>query len=234
KLFRSRRQPDSTLAEISDKPEVFDELRDIPVYVLSSSTAETDATSDREKLPKSESERMSYLQKCRIQLQIEFNDIVVCRTLFRPLDNQFEAHFAQIYNLQVQEIPRSVTVTIFEKAPKTEARKIAVVGLPLPDEDNPVDASGKLVAVEFASDLVINGVHSSLGCGGDKRCMSGELYCSVSCAKQGFSEVNAPQQRVKRAFQRNQQESNGKSSNFELIPRALRLCSDEAFENDIR
>ncbi|VDN43447.1 unnamed protein product [Gongylonema pulchrum] len=64
--------------------------------------------------------------------------------------------------------------------------------------------------------------------------MSGELYCSVSCAKQGFSEVNAPQQRVKRAFQRNQQESNGKSSNFELVPRALRLCSDEAFENDIR
>ncbi|VDN43637.1 unnamed protein product, partial [Gongylonema pulchrum] len=157
KLFRSRRQPDSTLAEISDKPEVFDELRDIPVYVLSSSTAETDATSDREKLPKSESERMSYVQKCRIQLQIEFNDIVVCRTLLRPLDNQFEAHFAQIYNLQVQEIPRSVTVTIFEKAPKTEARKIAVVGLPLPDEDNPVDVSGKLVAVEFASDLVING-----------------------------------------------------------------------------
>ncbi|VDK80493.1 unnamed protein product [Litomosoides sigmodontis] len=183
---------------VAEKLELFDELRHVPVYVLSDGNS--DSQSNDPATPKDEIDRINYLQKCR---------------------------------LQVREIPESVTITIFEKVPKREARKIAIVGLPLPDEDKVADGRNIVEPVQFASDLVINGMHSSLGSGNHRPCISGELYCNVSWPKQAtFTTSSKHQQRP--IFKLQQEQLPVNADNFDLIPKEVRLCSDEEFDNDIR
>lgn len=229
--MREENKDDTMVAAISDKPEVFEALRFIPVYVLSS-CGDNKISKSSSQMPKEERARINFLQSCRLQLQIEFNDIVVCRTLYKPLDCRFQSHFGQIYNLQIQEIPESITVTIFEKVPKIEARKIAVVGLPLPDEDNITDGQSTVTGVQFASDLAIKGIYSSLGCGDDKPWITGELYCNVSWARQGLfkSKTKRPQRSV---FTFQQKEIH-EPTNFNVLPQELCLYSDDEFDNDMR
>ncbi|VDN01750.1 unnamed protein product [Thelazia callipaeda] len=220
---------------VTDRSEMFSEIRQIPVHVLSN----FESHKLKKPIPKDETDRMNYIQKCRLQLQIEFNKIVVCKTLYQPLDNHFQAYFGQIYSLQVRicsltliqvkDIPESVTITIFEKVPKTDARKIAVVGLPLPDENHITEGCGTVVPVQFASDLVIEGMYSSLGSGNGKPCIAGELYCNAFWAKGAF-KANKLHQFPTFTFK--QQSKAVKVTDF--IPEEVRLCTDQEFNNDIR
>lgn len=58
--------------------------------------------------------------------------------------------------LQIHEPPQSITVTVIEKAPGLDARKLAKVGLPLPDEDRITRMNAPLEVVQFGSDLFVD------------------------------------------------------------------------------
>lgn len=76
-------------------------------------------------------------------------------------------------------------------------------------------------------------MYSSLGSGSHRPCISGELYCNASWAKRDTFTISKQQRRPIFTHQQ-QQSSIDASDNFDLIPKEVRLCSNEEFDNDIR
>lgn len=74
----------------------------------------------QEQLQKLDEERCAAIQKCRIRVQIYFNDILVCKTDEVPLGWNFVAHFSQVYNLKVFKILVEHSLNIFSglRAPR--------------------------------------------------------------------------------------------------------------------
>uniref|UniRef100_A0A915A8R8 C2 domain-containing protein n=1 Tax=Parascaris univalens TaxID=6257 RepID=A0A915A8R8_PARUN len=198
------------------------EFTHIPVYTLS------DNGRISEQRPKEELDRVAFISKCHIQLLIHFNDILVNTTKFHPMDGNFVAFFRQIYNLQIHEPPQSITVTVVEKAPGLDARKLAKVGLPLPDEDRITRMNTPLDAVQFGSDLFVDRVFSAVGSGGQLPCISGKLFCNVTWAQRGLQTCNSGDSRG--LFKQHQH----RTDHFLLIPKIVHLCNDEEFDDDLR
>ncbi|VDK60682.1 unnamed protein product [Anisakis simplex] len=211
---------------LSNLSEHLQEFTRIPVYTLLETNPLT------EERPKEEMQRLALINKCHIQMLIHFNDILVCKTKFRAIDANFSAVFGQIYNLQIHEIPQSVTVTFIEKAPRIDSRILAKVGLPLPDEDKITSADAPLESIQFASDLVIDRMFSAVGSGAQSPCIAGKLFCNVSWAQRGIRTSKAAN--IRGLFKLNQQHQQQHDAHFDLIPKAVRLCTDEEFESDLR
>uniref|UniRef100_F1KQY7 Coiled-coil and C2 domain-containing protein 2A n=1 Tax=Ascaris suum TaxID=6253 RepID=F1KQY7_ASCSU len=208
--------------KLSSLSEHLQEFTRIPVYALS------DNGGISEHRPREELDRVAFISKCHIQLLIHFNDILVCSTKFHPMDGNFVAFFGQIYNLQIHEPPQSITVTVIEKAPGLDARKLAKVGLPLPDEDRITRMNAPLEVVQFGSDLFVDRVFSAVGSGGQLPCISGKLFCNVTWAQRGLQTCNSGDSRG--LFKQQQH----KADHFLLIPRIVHLCIDEEFDDDLR
>lgn len=83
------------IRDLPDIPELLTELHNIPVYML------INRSETKKEKPKDEIDRISNIQRCMYQMEVRFNDIIVCRTHSRTLDTHFQAVFGQIYNLQV-------------------------------------------------------------------------------------------------------------------------------------
>ncbi|KHN80655.1 Coiled-coil and C2 domain-containing protein 2A [Toxocara canis] len=215
---------DSNLSNLSEHLQGFTR---IPVYTL------TDTNTISEEKPKEEIERLTFIPKCHIQMLIHFNDILVCKTKFRPLNSNFAAVFGQIYNLQIHEIPQSITITVIEKAPKVDARVLAKIGLPLPDGDKVTSTDTPLDIVEFGSDLIIDRMFTAVGCGGESPCISAKLFCNAYWSERGV-RTNRDGNICAPFNQRHEKYQQKGVDRFELIPKVVRLCSDEEFDSDLR
>jgi hypothetical protein len=62
----------------------------------------------QEQLQRLNDERLAAIQKCRLRVQINFNDTLVCKTDEVPLSWDFKAQFIQVYNLKIYEQPEKV------------------------------------------------------------------------------------------------------------------------------
>lgn len=141
---------ESNLPDFGEIPQDFQSFVTYPTFLLK----EVKLTESK-KPGKTEAERQSTMNKCRIQIQIFFNDILVCKTKPTPLSNEFIAKFTEIYNLRVFEKPENVTLVIMERFGRFGWRELARVFVPVPveAEDHPWEESSKLEAMQFASNL---------------------------------------------------------------------------------
>lgn len=62
----------------------------------------------QEQLERLNEERLAAIQKCRLRVQIYFNDTLVCKTDEVKLNWDFTAQFTQVYNLKIYEQPEKV------------------------------------------------------------------------------------------------------------------------------
>lgn len=132
-----------------------------------------------EQLQRLDQERKAAIGKCRVRVQIYFNDILVCKTDEVSLDWDFSATFSQVYNLKVYEQPETVMLVLSEKFDRNTWRDLAKIYVPfvLGQEFEPQ----LLESMEFASQLNIQPFKNSIGCGEVSRSpyLSGKLFCNA-------------------------------------------------------
>ncbi|VDM51058.1 unnamed protein product, partial [Toxocara canis] len=107
------------------------------------------------------------------------------------------------------------------------------IGLPLPDGDKVTSTDTPLDIVEFGSDLIIDRMFTAVGCGGESPCISAKLFCNAYWAERGV-RTNRDGNICAPFNQRHEKYQQKGADRFELIPKVVRLCSDEEFDSDLR
>jgi hypothetical protein len=133
-----------------------------------------------EQLKRLDEERQAAIKKCRIRVQIYFNDILVCKTEEVSLNWDFTANFSQVYNLKVYEQPETVMLIVSEKFDRNTWRDLTKIYVPFVLSGQEFEAQ-LLEPMEFASQLQIHAFRNSIGCGEIPRSphLSGKLYCNA-------------------------------------------------------
>uniref|UniRef100_A0A7E4VS45 C2 domain-containing protein n=2 Tax=Panagrellus redivivus TaxID=6233 RepID=A0A7E4VS45_PANRE len=192
---------------------------EVPVYLLE----RVEPDEEEKKLAKSP----KAMQKVRLQVLIFFNDILVCRTASVKLLPDFSVEFRKVYQLRIYEPPENIMLVIRENHPGKGWMELARVYVPFP-EDLKV---AELEELDFGSDVVVEGTSKYLGCGHPTKkspCIAGRLFCRLQWSHTGprIHRMLTP-----KSAQTMASEDDAK---FELIPKALRLVSDEEHASDIR
>lgn len=121
-------------------------------------------------------ERRQSFSRCKIRLQLYFNDILVCKTDLSTLQWDFCATFRQIYSLKVYEQPETVKLVVSEKFGNGAWRDLANVFVPFNWDNNT-----KLEPMEFASEVEMGSFKNSIGCGDPPKApfLQGRLLCNA-------------------------------------------------------
>ncbi|KAH7727834.1 hypothetical protein AAVH_04878 [Aphelenchoides avenae] len=210
--------------------EVPDELREFfstASYTLREEPVEASSITN-----KTENERIAAISKCRIQVQVYFNDLFVCKTEDVPMSRNFVAKFAHVYCLRIYEKPEEITLVVRERFGRTAWKELARIFVPLPVGDEESEAGNQatlkypgLDVIEFASDIVQNRYKGSMGCGqvDVSQNLHGKLYCKAKWVDNGTHFRSDEEKRLIRD-----------TDKFALIPQETRLVSDEEFASDVR
>uniref|UniRef100_A0A914PPB6 CC2D2A N-terminal C2 domain-containing protein n=1 Tax=Panagrolaimus davidi TaxID=227884 RepID=A0A914PPB6_9BILA len=200
--------------EIEYLPEKIREFTQLPVFVLENV--------ENKELPNTK----KTLSKIRIQVLIFFNDTLVCRTPSTKMNTDFSVDFRKVYQLRIYEPPEKVMLLIRELQPGSRWIELSRVYIPFPDDQK------ELEEIDFGSDIVVEKTSKTLGCGHPDRksqCLQGKIFCKLRWTQPSFEKV------FKKSLLRNSiSEKEEAEQPFELIPKEVRLVSDEEFSSDIR
>ncbi|RUS72243.1 hypothetical protein EGW08_019997 [Elysia chlorotica] len=113
---------------------------------------------------RSEQQRRDDVSKVKLYVKILFNGKEVSRTGPRPLSQDFNVNFGEIYNLKIVEWPESIKFEIYETAGFGSGRLLAELFAPIP-ESSVTSQSVALENVEFSSYEKIQFSHDGVGSG---------------------------------------------------------------------
>ncbi|KAL3098026.1 hypothetical protein niasHT_027571 [Heterodera trifolii] len=221
-----------------------EELRDFfrsPMFLLSERAASTEKHSASEAARPSENERQrkAAVIACHYQVQIFFNDLIVCASDPVPLHwPSFCVPFARIFDLRVFERPEKIRIRLMERLSRmAKWQEIAEVFVPLlADHKTGTSAGdsrkeeGSLVGLQFASTVHRGSFKDSLGCGGQAPFMQGRIFCALKSISGKSGEKN----------EERKEQSEKVAANIcrplfpSLFPRRAILCSSQILSSDLR
>ncbi|KAJ1371331.1 hypothetical protein KIN20_033267 [Parelaphostrongylus tenuis] len=159
-------------------------------------------------LPNDERKRIESIRQKSIQVELYFNDIIICKSRTMPLEG-FYYQFEQLYNLEIVSEPKTIHITILEKQ-GTDKRNIAKVNIPLPDDDETTKDCRPPHRISFES---------------SDKTVAGLLFARASWSLESKTtrhrEKGSPAKCIR-------------DQPFALIPPEVRLVSDEEFESNSR
>ncbi|KAI6232213.1 C2 domain-containing protein [Aphelenchoides besseyi] len=176
----------------------------------------------QEQLRSLDEERRKAIGKCRIRVQLYFNDIFVCKTEDVQLQADFTARFAQVYSLRVYERPEAVRLVVSERFDRNAWRDLAVVYVPF--QSGMTTVTPALEPMEFASEIVISSFKNSIGCGESTRSphLQGRVFCNAVWFEADSNWLNENEQKEAAISQ----------TSFSLIPLETQLDAD--VDDDVR
>uniref|UniRef100_A0A914GYI9 CC2D2A N-terminal C2 domain-containing protein n=1 Tax=Globodera rostochiensis TaxID=31243 RepID=A0A914GYI9_GLORO len=175
------------------------ELRDFfrsPMFVLSDRVPPESVATDA--ITKHDAQRVPAVTACNYQIQIFFNDLIVCVSDPLPLHwPSFCVPIGRIFALRVFERPKKIRVRLLERLSRmAKWQEIADIFVPLPAEEEIRTGEIRtnewpLIGLQFASTVTRGGLKGSLGCGGQGGAvpfMHGRLFCALKSAADGMGE----------------------------------------------
>uniref|UniRef100_A0A915EGR8 Peptidase S1 domain-containing protein n=1 Tax=Ditylenchus dipsaci TaxID=166011 RepID=A0A915EGR8_9BILA len=183
--------------KLEDLPDEFQEILNCPAYLLKEVVYTNTTSGQKIAADKLETDRLAAIKKCRIQVLIHFNNLLVCTTDEATLNPRtFSANFCKFFDLEVFERPELLSLTVRERFGRGAWQIIAKIFLPIPEdqltkdvdlENNELEESC-LNAMQFASEITRGSYKGSLGCGtlNTSPYMQGKLYCKAKWLKRGI------------------------------------------------
>ncbi|KAL7079662.1 hypothetical protein ACQ4LE_001343 [Meloidogyne hapla] len=224
-----------------------------PLFVLSeremkhNSEDKDEEQKGRQQIPEMEKQRRQAVSNCRYQVQIFFNNLLVCSSEEHKLEwPEFSVPFGEIISLRVFEKPEQLCLSLKEKfGIGGNWQLLAEIYIPLPkfwgdeeeeenDEDEDEIVKNKWTAktgIQFASTLVRGSYKGSLGCAqGGLPFTQGRLFCSLKWQEDKIKNSKNSRISTKKLLKRRKREDLKSSILFQQSI----LCPEENLKKDAR
>lgn len=147
------------------------------------SLADTANVSKKVTEPK-EIQRRSAVDSFNIFLRIVCNGIEVCKTKSFALSHDFVVDVNQSLSIQFTEVPKYLTIEVYETAKRIQKNKLFVLNLPIR-----VDSSKKMADYTFEKRSAIRYKHAGVGSGMDLKSVAESLNIKVSNKENVFLKI---------------------------------------------
>ncbi|KAI1724496.1 coiled-coil and C2 domain-containing protein 2A [Ditylenchus destructor] len=113
---KSESETRNGIYNVNEAPEEIRDLFNYPSYELKEAVVPVSTTRPSQESQKLEEGRIDAIKRCRIQIQIHFNNILVCSTEEAFLNHKnFRVTFAKLFDLEIFERPEDISLTIRER-----------------------------------------------------------------------------------------------------------------------
>ncbi|KAF7632953.1 CC2D2AN-C2 domain-containing protein [Meloidogyne graminicola] len=247
RYFMERIKGNLEVFELDSKDELPTQLEAFfrsPLFVLSERSVKGDEEGgQQQQIPEIENQRRQAILNCRYQVQIFFNDLLVCSSQEQKMEwPEFTIPFGEIISLRIFEKPEQLCLVLKEKFGQGgNWQNLANIFVPLPqilseeeelnDEGNELKNNKWITksGIQFASTIVRKSFKGSLGCGqGGLPFTNGRLFCSVKW--QGADEIY--KKRIRHSKRIKKEEKN-LIKNSILYEESL-LYSEQILQSDLR
>ncbi|CAG9860595.1 unnamed protein product [Phyllotreta striolata] len=108
-----------------------------------------------------ETTRRNVLFSTKFYLKILCNNIEACKTKFLNLNKNFALEVEEIFSLQLFDVPKYLTIEIYEQPKSLLKKKICEINIDVPSEKNPI----KLCRANFHVNDIVHYKHEGVGSG---------------------------------------------------------------------